>query len=121
MNTCRCDTFEHPTQLLIPAGLSELPRQIAGFPEFRRALLAAIRRYPALSNWRGRSVDDFGIMLLEMWAYVADVQAFYDQVLANESYVRTARQRSSLRRLTGRLGYVPKPAVAADVSLAILA
>ena len=121
MSTCRCDTFEHPPQLLIPAGLSELPRQIAGFPEFRRAMLGAIRRYPVLSNWRGRSVDDFGIMLLEMWAYVADVQAFYDQVLANESYVRTARQRSSLRRLTGLLGYVPKPAVAAAVPLAILA
>ena len=42
------------------------------------AMLAAIRQYPALNRWRARGDDDFGIMLLEMWAYIADVQAFYD-------------------------------------------
>ena len=41
MNTCRCDTFEHPAPLEIAAGLPVLPRQIAGFPEFRQAMLAA--------------------------------------------------------------------------------
>lgn len=121
MTQCHCDKFEHPPKLLIPAGLSNIPRQIAGFSEFRRAMLAAIRRFPALHTWRARGDDDFGIMLLEMWAYVADVQSFYDEVIAHETYVRTARQRSSLRKLVGLLGYVPRPAVAAAVELAILA
>jgi hypothetical protein len=121
MSDCFCDEFEHPPHLVIPAGLSHIPRQIAGFPEFRRAMLAAIRRYPALKAWRARGDDDFGLMLLEMWAYVADVQAFYDEVIAHESYLRTARQRPSLRRLVNLLGYVPRPAVAATVSLAVLA
>ena len=84
MTQCPCDLFEHPLPLAIPAGLTTIPRQIAGFPEFRRAMLAAIRRYPALYHWRARSDDDFGIMLLEMWAYVADVQSFYDEVIAHE-------------------------------------
>ena len=121
MSTCSCKPFVHPSQLVIPAGLTRIPRQIAGFPEFRRAMLAAIRQYQPLIHWRARSDDDFGIMLLEMWAYVADVQAFYDEAIAHEAYVRTARRRPSLRKLVALLGYVPRPAVAASVSLAVLA
>lgn len=121
MSDCVCEPFVHPPQLVIPAGLTHISRQIAGFPEFRRAMLAAIRQYPALSHWRARDDDDFGIMLLEMWAYVADVQAFYDETIAHEAYVRTTRRRASLRRLVGLLGYVPRPAVAASVALAVLA
>ena len=56
-----------------------------------------------------------------MWAYVGDVLALYDKVIADESYVRTAKRRPSLRRLVGLLGYVPRPAVAASVRLGLLA
>lgn len=121
MSRCRCDKFEHPSKLNIAAGLSSIPRQIAGFPEFRRAMLAVIRQYPALYHWIARGDDDFGIMLLEMWAYVSDVQSFYDEVIAHEAYMRTARLRPSLRKLVNLLGYVPRPAVAASVSLTTLA
>ena len=121
MSNCRCETFEHPAQQFIAAGLSSLPRQIASFPEFRRAMLAAIPGHPALASWRGRDENDLGIMLLEMWAYVADIQSFYDEVIANEVYLRTASRRPSLRKLVDLLGYIPKPAVAAHVDLAVLA
>lgn len=109
------------TDYLIPSGLSDLPRQIGLFPEFRDALLAAIPGQPALNGWRARRQDDFGVMLLEMWAYCCDVLSFYDETIANECYVRTARQRASLRRLVGLLGYLPRPALAASVNLALLA
>jgi len=52
---------------------------------------------------------------------VSDVQSFYDEVIAHEVYMRTARLRPSLRKLVNLLGYVPRPAVAASVSLATLA
>jgi hypothetical protein len=84
-------------------------------------MLGVIRQYPALYHWIARGDDDFGIMLLEMWAYVSDVQSFYDEVIAHEVYIRTARLRPSLRKLVNLLGYVPRPAVAASVSLATLA
>jgi hypothetical protein len=119
--SCPCDTFEFPPIGYIPAGLSRLPRQIATFPEFRSALLHDIALHPALAVWRGRQQDDFGVMLLEMWAYVCDVTSFYDEVFAHECYVRTARQRSSLRQLTGLLGYLPRPAVGAAVDLSAFA
>lgn len=121
MSECRCDKFIHPKKLIIPGGLSNIPRQIARFPEFQRAMLSAIRQHSSLYDWRARDESDFGIMLIEMWAYVADVQSFYDEVIAHEEYLRTARHRSSLQKLTYLLGYIPRPAVAATVSLAVLA
>ena len=33
-----------------------------------------------LQDWRAREGDDLGVMLLEMWAYVLDVLAFYHEV-----------------------------------------
>ena len=119
--SCPCDHPEFPPRLYIPAGLSRLPRQVATFPEFRAALLHDLGGPSALADWRGRQPDDFGVMLLEMWAYVCDVTAFYDEVIAHEAYLRTARQRSSLRRLVQLLGYRPRPAVGASVELAALA
>ncbi len=124
MIICPCDERIHPPPLSIIAGLSHLPRQIAGFPEFRAALLAAVPTVPAagaLRAFRARSEGDFGVMLLEMWAYVCDVIAFYDGAFGNEAYLRTAVQRGSLANLAALLGYKPKPAIAATVRLGLLA
>jgi hypothetical protein len=121
MSKCRCDKFIHPPIISIKAGLRSLPRQVSTFPEFRLAMLSAISEKAALADWRGRDNNDLGIMLLEMWAYVADVQSFYDEVIANEEYIRTSQRRPSLRKLVYLLGYIPKPAVASSVKLAVLA
>ena len=118
---CPCDRYIHPPGLNIPAGLDTIPRQIAAFPEFRKAMLHDVRSQCFLFGWRARGGDDLGIMLLEMWAYVCDSLSFYDEVIANEAYLRTARLRPSLRKLTGLLGYLPRPAVAASVRLTLLA
>lgn len=118
---CPCDIFEFPPRLYIPTGLPTLPRQIANFPEFRRALLHDVSATPALTDWRGRQRDDFGMMLIEMWAYVCDVTSFYDKVYADETYIRTAIRRESLRQLVALLGYLPRPAVGANVDLAAFA
>ena len=96
---CPCDELKHPAKPEITAGLPSLRRQLAGFPEFRVAMLRDIPKYAALHQWRAREGNDLGIMLLEMWAYVLDVIGFYDERIANESYLRTAVNRSSLRKL----------------------
>lgn len=119
--SCPCDVFVHPAVLAITAGLDHLPRQIAGFPEFRRAMLIDVGRKPALDSWRARDGGDLGLMLLEFGAYVFDVLAFYDEVAAHEAYLRTSRLQPSVRKLVGLLGYVPRPAVASAVDLALIA
>lgn len=133
--SCLCDQFVHPLPLHIGAGLSSLPRQIATFPEFRRAMLQTLKstevelidknntwvKLKPLDNWRARDKDDFGIMLLEMWAYICDSLSFYDNVIANETYLRTSRRRTDVRRLVALLGYLPRPAVGSMVKLAAVA
>jgi hypothetical protein len=118
---CPCDLLVHPPKPDIAAGLDSLPRQVLGFPEYRRAMLQRIPTHAALAGWRAREGDDLGIMLLEMWAYVLDVLAFYDERIANESYLRTAHRRPSLRRLVELVGYLPRPALGASVTLAAFA
>lgn len=119
--SCECDHPVFPLPLKIAAGLQHLPRQIATFPEWRNALLAELGRHPPLHEWRAREPGDFGVMLLEMWAYVCDSVAFLDETIAHECYPRTARLRPSLRKLVDLLGYLPCPAIGATATLAAVA
>lgn len=129
--TCPCDTPKHPPKLILPAGLTRLPRQFVSFPEFRRAMLRALPmqevrdlegnlRRP-LQDWRARTEGDLGVMTLEMWAYLLDVLQFYDEQTSNESYINTAVEARSLRRLAGLLGFQRRPAVASQAILAAFA
>jgi hypothetical protein len=118
---CPCDQFIHPAPLLIDAGLSTIPRQIATFAEFRHAMLAELPSKPALVGWRARGDQDLGVMLVEMWSYVCDAVSFYDETIAHEAYLRTARLTPSVRKLVAVLGYRPRPAVAARARLAVKA
>lgn len=118
---CPCDQLKHPSKPEIPAGLTTLPRQLAGFPEYRLALLRDIPTHGPLTLWRARQGNDLGIMLLEMWAYVLDILSFYDERIANETYLRTAIRQASLYKLVQLIGYRPRPALAATVVLAAIA
>ena len=118
---CPCDVLVHPPPPDIAPGLAVLPRQWAGFVEYRRAMLREIPLHGALAAWRARGTGDLGIMLLEMWAYVLDVVGFYDARIANESYLHTAVLPLSAQRLVALLGYRPKPAVSSAVRLAVFA
>jgi hypothetical protein len=114
-----CPVPAHPPLPLIRAGLGVLPRQLEGFPEYRRAMLAAIRDYPALDGWRADGAHDLGVMLIEAWAYVLDITAFYDSIIANRGYVATATDEKAMRDLMALIGYVPRPALVARVKLAL--
>lgn len=114
-----CPPPPHPAPPVIPAGLSRLPRQTAGFPEYRRALLAAIDQHPALAGWTADSAHDLGVMLLEAWAYVLDVTGFYDASIADRSYLATVDDDVLAREIVALTGYRPRPALVASVRLAL--
>lgn len=116
--TCRCDVSHCPGALFSAAGLTVIPRAPGQFSDWRRALLEAIGREPTLRNWRAREPGDLGLMLMEMGAYIFDVVSFYDQLIANESYLRTARLTGAQRRHVSLLGYLPRPATGSSVWLA---
>jgi hypothetical protein len=120
-NQCPCDTVIFPAPLKIPAGLTNLPRQIGMFGDFRNALLREIHNNSALAEWNARNAGDLGVMLFEMWAYICDNVSFYDKLTADETYIGTAQTESSLRKLVGLIGYRPRPATSAQAFVAAIA
>src|SRR5215213_9084738 len=81
-------------------------------------MLAEVSSRPELRTWTARSGEDYGIALLEMWAYLADILTFYQERIANETFLRTARLPASLVHLARMLDYRPAPGVAAAAELA---
>jgi hypothetical protein len=66
------------------------------YASFRQALLDLI---PTLvPEWTERHEADLGIALVELLAYVGDHLSYYQDAVANEAYLETARQRISVRR-----------------------
>lgn len=49
-------------------------------------------------DWRERHVPDLGIALVEVLAYTGDYLSYYQDAVATEAYLYTARRRPSVRR-----------------------
>jgi len=64
--------------------------------------------------WRPGINGDYQRMLIEAWAYLADVLTFYQERVANEAFIGTATQRESLLRLASLIDYHPSPGAAAS-------
>ena len=114
-----CETAASPTPLRIEnrPGLSAVAYRVGTFAAFREAMLRAIGREPALSRLTTRLSDDPAITVLELWAAVADVLTFYQERIANESFLRTAVHRDSVLRLVRMLDYHLRPGLAATARL----
>ena len=118
-----CETAASPTPVLIEnrPGLSAVAYRIGTFASFREAMLRAISRQPALHRLTTRQSDDPAITLLELWAAVADVLTFYQERIANESFLRTAVHRDSVLRMVRMLDYQLRPGLAATTRLVFTA
>jgi uncharacterized phage protein gp47/JayE len=80
-------------------------------------LLARIPVY--LPEWTSQSMSDFGIVVLQMFAYTADLLAYYLDRLAGEAFLATATQSSSIINLASMLDYQPSLSVGSTVNLVI--
>ena len=49
-------------------------------------------------DWRERHVPDLGVTLVELLAYAGDYLSYFQDAVATEAYLGTARQRISVRR-----------------------
>lgn len=70
-----------------------------------------------LPEWTSRSPNDFGIVLIELFAYVGDILSFYGDRIANEAYLPTAVLRSSVLNIAKMLNYRPTGNLAASTIL----
>ncbi|MES2741995.1 MAG: putative baseplate assembly protein [Pseudomonadota bacterium] len=51
-----------------------------------------------MPDWQERHVPDLGVTLVELLAYVGDHLSYYQDAVATEAYLETARRRISVRR-----------------------
>jgi len=58
-------------------------------------------------DWTGEDPADFGIALIEAFAYLGDLITYYIDRNANESFLSTATQRSSILNIAQSYGYIP--------------
>jgi hypothetical protein len=88
------------------------------YNSFRQAMIDLI---PAkLPEWTDRSEADFGIALLELFAYMADILSYYQDRIANEAFLNTAQERRSVINHLRLIGYEMAPAAAASTKLNLI-
>lgn len=117
---CPCEFVDHPMVIGNPGGRDHLHYRVGDYDAFRAALLRALPGEVKLRSWRPTAGTDLGLQLVEWWAYLADILTFYSERIAHQAYIRTADDVGSVRRLTGLLGYRPRPGIGASGVLAAL-
>ena len=85
------------------------------YTSIREDLLELIPLYAP--EWTSRNPADFGIVLLELFAYVGDLLNYNIDRSTNESFITTASQRNSVLQIAALLGYIPTQRTASAVSL----
>lgn len=110
---------EFPKTIENRPGLPRIDYRIGAYAELRERMLHLLNQDPALSAWTHRGADDPGIALLESTAVVGDILTFYQQLYANEQYLRTAQWRESVAELVRLLGYRLAPGVGGEATFAL--
>ena len=73
------------------------------YASFRQALINLIPNL--VPGWAERREADFSMTLLELLAYAGDQLSYFQDAVANEAYLETARQRISVRRHARLIDY----------------
>lgn len=117
---CRGIGTETPEPITNRPALSAISYRVGTHTTFLASLLAALSDsdLPALAPLRTRDPSDFSIALLDAWATSLDILSFYQERIANESYLRTAVDSASVFALAQLVGYKPSPGVGASTFLA---
>jgi len=96
---CKTETVCPPEKLTEP----EINYLAKDYASFRRLMLDRIS--VIMPDWRERSPADMQVALVELLAYVGDHLSYYQDAVATEAYLGTARRRVSVRRHARLLDY----------------
>ncbi len=86
-----------------PAAAPVIDYLARDYTSFRRLMLD--RLAALMPNWRERNPADLWVTLVEAVAFRGDELSYYQDAVATEAYLGTARQRVSVRRHTRLLDY----------------
>lgn len=88
------------------------------FQSIRAALLKYVKATHPL-DYNNFSESDFGILLIELMAAVGHIQSMKADYLANENFLKTARDIGSVKKLLGLVGVRMKGPIAAAANAQI--
>jgi len=114
---CEGITAQPPAAITNRPGLSMISYRSGTWAQFKSIMLGTLSTTPVLAGLRTRGDDDFTIALLDSWAVVCDILTFYQERIANESYLRTATELVSVGELAKLIGYKLRPGLAASAAL----
>ena len=79
-----------------PAATPPIDYLAKDYASFRKLILDRLAQ--TMPEWRERHVPDIGVTLVELLAYRADRLSYFQDAVATEAYLDTARRRISVRR-----------------------
>ncbi len=82
-----------PPELRLEPEINYLTKDYASFRQLLLDRLSVV-----MPDWQERHEADLGITLVELLAYTGDYLSYYQEAVATEAYLDTARQRISVRR-----------------------
>ena len=91
--------FDCKTQTVCPPPVRPEPEinyLAKDYQSFRQLILDRLAL--TLPDWQETHIPDLGITLVELLAYVGDYLSYYQDAVATEAYLNTARERLSVRR-----------------------
>lgn len=97
---CKQEVVCPPEKLAEPE-INYLAKDYASFRQLILDRLALV-----MPDWKERHAPDLGITLVELLAYVGDHLSYYQDAVATEAYLDTARQRISVRRHVRLVDYL---------------
>jgi hypothetical protein len=121
MSDCRNDCVPppgFPRRIQNRPALDHINFRIGDYADIREALLRKLDNDPTLAAWTHRGADDPGIALLEGASILGDILTFYQDLYANEAYLRTAQWRESIADLVRLLGYRLSPGLGGEATFA---
>jgi hypothetical protein len=87
------------------------------FNSIKSDMLARAAR--VLPEWTERDSSDFGNMMVDLWAYAADVMHYYIDRAAGEAFIDTAQRRESLLAYARLFDYTPSSRTSARGTVTI--
>jgi hypothetical protein len=118
---CRNDCvepFQFPKEIYNRPGLPRIGYRIGTYSDFYQEILRSLNADDTLRAWTHREPDDPGIALLGGASVLGDILTFYQELYANEAYLRTARWRESVADLVRLLGYRLSPGIGGRATFA---
>jgi hypothetical protein len=92
-----------PVRPAVDTSAPELDYLVKDYASFRLSMLDQLA--VLAPTWTEQGPADMGMAIVEVLAYAADYLSYYQDAVATEAYLGTARQRISVRRHARLLGY----------------